>query len=220
MSDKRNHAKIDRFLNRARVAITNARGSSDILAALRAFGYDEARLQTGADLLAAAEALQIAQVRQYGAQYQTTAALRKARQAAVAQYTIHRTLARLVFKGDTEPYKALLLHEKRQRNLSDWLRQAETFYTNALADAGTLATLARYNLTLTDLQAAQATVQGVADLYGERERIRSEAQKATRERDAALEALRAWLSELRVVARIALADDAQMLEALQFGPVA
>ncbi len=47
----------------------------------------------------------------------------------------------------------------------------------------------------------------------------NEAMTATKERDAAIDALDVWLSEFRTVARIALADNAQMLEALQFGVV-
>ncbi len=52
------------------------------------------------------------------------------------------------------------------------------------------------------------------------QREKGEAQTATKERDATLDALDVWLSEFKTVARIALADNAQMLEALQFGTVA
>ena len=57
-------------------------------------------------------------------------------------------------------------------------------------------------------------LEQVAELNSVREREKVEAQQATKDRDAALSALRAWLSEFRAVAKIALADTPQQLEAL------
>ncbi len=214
------YVSMDQFLSQARLAIHNARHTPDILAALSAFGYDEARLQEGAALLAEAESLHARQVKEYGEQYQATAALNQARQAAEGRYNTHRRLARIALKGEPERQKAIKLQESRKRSLSGWLQQASVFYANTLGDAEVLAGLARFNVTQADLEAAQAAVQQVADLDAAQEREKSEAQRATKERDAALDALGDWLADMKEVARIALADDAQMLEALQFDVVA
>jgi hypothetical protein len=47
----------------------------------------------------------------------------------------------------------------------------------------------------------------------------AEAQRATQARDAAIEALDDWLADFRAVARLALEDDPQLLEALQLGAI-
>jgi predicted metal-dependent phosphotriesterase family hydrolase len=67
-----------------------------ILAALSAFGYDQARLDEGVALLNEAWARHAAQKQAYGAQYAATQALRQARQAANELYRIHRRLTSLV----------------------------------------------------------------------------------------------------------------------------
>lgn len=211
---------IDEFLNYARVALDNAQQTPEILAALTVFGYDLTRLQEGVTMLQTAQALHAAQVREYGEQYEATTAVLQAREAAEAQYNIHCKLTRVALKDDVEKQKALGLHQSRKRSLSGWLHQAQTFYTNALNDAEVLAGLASFNVIQTDLEAAQVLVQQVADLDSVQEREKAEAQKATKVRDAALDALDDWLHDLRQVALIALADNPQMLEALQFAVVA
>ena len=58
------------------------------------------------------------------------------------------------------------------------------------------------------------------NLNAVQEKEKSEAQKATKARDAALDALEEWYVEFRELAQIALEDDAQRLEALGMGSIA
>lgn len=51
------------------------------------------------------------------------------------------------------------------------------------------------------------------------EKEKGEAQEATQKRDAAIAALDEWLGDFRVVARIALEDIPQLMEALKLGTV-
>jgi len=51
------------------------------------------------------------------------------------------------------------------------------------------------------------------------EKERGEAQDATKQRDAAIAALETWLADFKVVARIALQDTPQLLEALNLGAI-
>ena len=59
----------------------------------------------------------------------------------------------------------------------------------------------------------------VATLNASQEKEKSEAQKATKARDKALDNLDEWYVEFRELARIALEDDAQQLEALGLGSI-
>lgn len=63
---------INSFLQQVRLSIQNAQDVPEIGSALAAFGFDAARIQAGADMLAAAESLQAAQVKEYSEQYQAT----------------------------------------------------------------------------------------------------------------------------------------------------
>ncbi|MBK7919539.1 MAG: hypothetical protein IPJ94_25435 [Chloroflexi bacterium] len=82
-----------------------------------------------------------------------------------------------------------------------------------------LAALAQYNVTEAQLLAGQTAVTAVANLNANQEKEKSEAQKATKARDKALDDLDEWYVEFRELARIALEDDAQQLEALGLGSI-
>ncbi len=214
------YKNIDELLAQAGTAISNAQQTPDIQAALATFGYDEARLQAGADLLAAARAGQAAQKREYGEQYAATAAVDQARQEADAQYRVHRKLVRMVLKGDPQRQVALGLDQPPKYSFSGWLGQTRVFYTNLLLDVEALASLARFNIDQAQLEAAQVAIKQVDDLNNAQQREISEAQMATKSRDAAIDELSDWLNEFREIAFIALADNPQQLEALQFGAIA
>lgn len=211
---------INSFLQQVRLGVENAQNVPAISDALALYGFDAARIQAGADLLAAAENLQAAQVKEYGEQYQATAALNEAQAAADKLYGLHRRLAKLALRDEPEAQKALLLHERKKESLDPWLGQAGVFYKNALGDPDVLAALAKYNITEAQLLEGQTAVVAVATLNAVQEKEKSEAQRATKERDAALDALDDWYLEFRELAQIALEDDAQRLEALGLGSVA
>ncbi len=213
------HQNIDEYLVRADVAIGNGREQPDIVAALEVFGYDDAVLQQGQDLLDAARTLCGEKLARYGIQIGATAALNEARARADRVYSDHRKLAAIAFKDAPEVQAALALDQAKKKSFSTWLTQVRRFYANLLADEEALAAMDRFRITREKLEQAQALVEQTEILNQVQEREKGEAQKATRERDAALDELHEWMNEYKTVAKIALADDAQLLEALQFGVI-
>jgi hypothetical protein len=211
---------IDTFLQTVHLAVGNAANVPLISAALAQFGFDDGRIQEGVALLTAAEAAQAAQVQGYSEQYTATATLKSAWAAADKRYSAHRTLARLAFQSEPDRQATLLLHIPKKPTLDAWVGQTGVFYQNLLGDDEMLAAMARYNVTAVDLEAAQTAVQQVAALNAAQEKRKARAQQGTRQRDAALDALHTWYVEFRTVARLALADDPQLLEALGLGRVA
>jgi hypothetical protein len=207
---------MDEFLMRAGVAIANGRNNADILAALTTFGYDAAALQQGRELLDAARALKDEQRKSYGDQYAATAALNAARAEAERVYSDHRRLAAIVFKDDADWLTALALIQPKPRSLSDWLTQARRFYANLLGNDDALAAMERLRVTRENLAAGQALIERTEALKQAQEQAKGRARKATLERDAAFAELYEWMAEFKTVARIALAHDPGLLEALQF----
>ncbi|RKX81696.1 MAG: hypothetical protein DRP58_11530, partial [Spirochaetes bacterium] len=98
--------------------------------------------------------------------------------------------------------------------------QAGVFYKNARRNPDVITALTTYNITDVVLADAQTAVSHLADLDADQEQEKSEAQNATRERNAALDTLDEWYSAFRTIARVALQDDSQRLEALGLGSVA
>ena len=212
--------KIDDFLLVGRVALDNAQQSPEIAEAVARYGYDKARLAAGERLLAQAKQLLARQQSKYSDQYQATEALHQAFAAADKVYTAHRALARLAIKRMPQKDEALALNERKKTSLSGWLGQATVFYDNAPNDPELVAALARFNLTPEKLYEGQRLVQQVADLHSAQARGKYEAQQATADRNAVLDELDEWLAEFRTVAKLALADRPQQLEALGFRAVA
>ena len=210
------YKNIGSFLQEARLAISNAQNVPEIAEPIALFGFDAAMIQVGADLLAQGEALQAAQVQKYSEQYIATRTRDKARYAVDKSYSVHRQLVRLALKSEPETQKALLVHERKKRTLSGGMAQVKVFYTNLLANESVKAALVKYKITEEKLIEAQAAVAQVEALEAAQKQVRSEALQATKERDAALDALDKWLAELRQVARIALAHNPQLLQALGF----
>ena len=207
------------FFAEATTLLTNAQEHSEISAALDAFGYDAAALAEGQALLDTARGLYDAQIREYGEQHAATQTLDDATKAADKVYAAHRRLAKIAFKGDAQRKTDLHLNERKPEAFNPWYEQARHFYTALLADADAQTQLARYKVTLESIQTAQAQVEQVMSLKNTQEKEKGEAQEATQQRDAAIAALDEWLGDFRVVARIALEDTPQLMEALKMGTI-
>ena len=198
----------------AQVAIENALGDADIRAALSGFGYDEARLRAGKARYDEATVLANRQKAEYGDQYGATEAVKSAWAEADRAYRVALQVARVAFKGRPQAHAALMLDGERQRSLPGWLEQATVFYANLLGDADLLARLGNFGYTPARLTAEYAQVQAVAAANLAQEKEKGEAQDATRQRDARLDELDAWLADFKAIAQAALAEHPGWLEKL------
>jgi hypothetical protein len=95
-----------------------------------------------------------------------------------------------------------------------WLETVRKFYTTSIADVEIQTKLSRLKITPDDLNAAKALIPEVETLRAAYLKEKGESQDATTLKDAAFAKLDAWMSEFYAVARIALEDNPQLLEAL------
>jgi len=207
------------FFAKAAIILTNAQANPDIAAALDALGYDAAAIQAGQNLLTTAQTLYDAQIKEYGEQHAATQAFLEAFSQADKSYTTIRRLAAVVFKGDAQHQTDLRLSERKPQVFNPWYQQARHFYATLLADAAAQTQLARYKITPASLQAAQSQAEQAMALNSVQEQEKGEAQNTTQHRDEAIEALDDWLSDFKTVAKIALEDTPQLLEALNLGAI-
>ncbi len=212
MSNLRN--TLGDFLQDARVLIGNSQTLPGISTALAEFGYTADRLAEGQALLQAAEDLVLKQKKEYGEQYEATAAAQTAWEAADSAYSKTLKIARLAFADDVQAITALKLSGARKASLAGWLDQATFFYGNLASQPRLVATLGRFGYTAAKLAAEKALVDTLQTKVQAQAKESGEAQKATEERDAAIKKLDAWVGELRIVLKVALADDLQTLEAV------
>lgn len=213
------NSSMSAFFTGATTILTNVQNQAAIAAALDAFGYDAAAIQEGLALLNTARGLYDVQIREYGEQHAATQAFETACSQADKAYAAHRNLAKIAFKADAQRQTDLHLNDRKPQAYAPWYEQARHFYTAVLADTAAQTTLAKYKVTLESLQAAQTQLEMTSTLKSAQEKEKGEAQDATQQRDAALAALDTWLADFKVVARIALQDTPQLLEALNLGAI-
>lgn len=205
---------IENFLRTAQVAINNTLSTPEILAIVSEFGYTEAELTKGQKLYDAALAAQQAQQKEYSEQKSSTDQAETLRNQLHEEYMVHLKLARIALDKQPALGQQLALNGRRKQTFAGWLMQVEQFYTNSLNTPGVLEALDRFKLTPEKLAATQAKLPELIAAKDQNEKEKSEAQRATQLRDEAIDALDEWLSDYIAVARIALAQDPQRLEAL------
>jgi len=211
----KNRVSISNRLHIAEGAIHNAMNTDYILAALTPFGYDLACLQEAEGLLLAARTAVNYQALAYGRQYEASADVRAARRAANRVYMTSVKIARLAFADDVQARATLRLAGVREKALGNWLVQASTFYQNLLAYPALQAKMAPFGYDAARLTEELALVRAVEAANQQQEAAKGAARAATQDRDEKLRALQAWMSDFRVIAPIALAENMQALESLR-----
>ncbi|MCB8920346.1 MAG: hypothetical protein H6662_02070 [Ardenticatenaceae bacterium] len=202
------------FLSHMRTVLDNVTSSADLGAAMAAFGYDAARLQEGQTLLDDLIAADVTQVKEYADQYAATVAINQAQEDADKTYGLHRALAKRLFSGNKQAQRELLLSEPKPTRRAEWLRQANIFYTRLLATPAFVTEMGKFGQTQVILEGAATAVTAIAALDSSQQKETAEAQEATRQRDDIWSQARVWLVTLTEVAQFALADQPQLLEAL------
>lgn len=202
---------IDLKIARANHAIENTLNNPQILKKMSAYSYDRKKLQAGKALNEKAHMLQLAKHESYGAQYTSTDALEADLAQTKILYNKHLVLARLVFEENRGMQAKLQLKSARKRAKDAWLSQARVFYSRA-EEIG--PEMGKYGISREMLEQARAMVEALMTTRQQQMQRMGEAQSATCQRDQAIKAMEAWMRDFRQVARLALQDDPQMLEAL------
>jgi hypothetical protein len=195
-------------------AISGALDSPEIQTKLSAFGYTSERIVKGKQLLDKALSLMTTNVKKYGSQYGATDEQDKFLEATYARYMVTVKVSRVAFKGQTDMLTSLGVVGERPRSLSGWLRSARILYSNLLEMPEALQVLTGFGYTAERLQEELHDVEEVERLHIKQLSEKSAAQQSTQRRDEALDELCNWFSDFRAIARIALYDDPQLLEAL------
>lgn len=205
---------LDHFLLSAQVMINNALTDEIIKQSLAAYGYTDETLLAGKKLYENVTALQNIRLREYGEQIAATSELNESKEKAKQQYMKTLKIARVALKESAKASKAIMLHGIRKRNFSGWLEQAQAFYANLICDDEFISILSAYGYTQEKLEQEFAFINKVIAKHLIQKKETGEAQEATVIRDKALDDLANWISDFKVVARVALAENPQQLEKL------
>jgi hypothetical protein len=197
-------------LSAAQTAIYNALEHAEIQKKLSAYGFTPKRLQEGNTLLNTALLLQDEKSDRYGEKQELSAQLRAQEKAVRELFGKHVATVRLAFRDEPATlsrFNISMISTKKEA----WQMQASNFYRLAAQSSNVLS---RYQLTAEELAQNQAGVEALIAARNRRLQKKGEAEEATRHRDQSLRELQAWMREFRTIARLALRDNPQLLEAL------
>jgi hypothetical protein len=195
-------------------SISGVESNPEIRENLNAFGYTPERLDEGKMLLDKVTGLMTTQVEEYSDQYIASDEFSKFWKKTYGNYMVTLKVVRVAFTGETEMLLRFNATGKRNRSLSGWLRDAKILYTNLLNSTAALEVIAQYGYTVERLNSEFQNVTEVERLHTKQLGEKGIAQQSTVERDEAFDALSKWYSKFRAIARIALYDKPQLLEAL------
>lgn len=206
--------KIEQRLESYRIALENAKAHPELSALLALYTYNAAKIDEGVALRQVAFDAYLIQQDEYGEQYAATQSFSRAWDAAQKAYMRLVNLGRILFKNDHTTYTELGLIGDRKRTFSGWIAQAGGFFANLLDNPDALAKYAAYNVPQAEIEAARDAVDAAEVTRTAQGRETAEAQQATSNRDAAVDVIDAWMSEMTAIARIATVDNPQLMELL------
>lgn len=195
----------------AEIAIENALQNADTLKKLSAYNYDRKRLLEGRSLKAEVQMLESVKQDKYGQQFTSTDSIKAQRQEIMLRYRQHSKRARLAFEDQRGILEQLQLLGSRKTDTNGLMMQVYTFYSKIALFAGEMS---QYNLSTEELAQTKAMVEAFFAARQQQIQSKGQAQNATQKRNAKRKELKAWMTQFRKIARIALADEPQMLETL------
>jgi hypothetical protein len=201
--------KQNNFLKQVYVALTNALNSPEILALLQAFGYDDKKIRSG---LKQYDDLEQLKQQQYLAELEAKTAsqtLQSARQQLITVFQTHLDTARLAYKREEGYTDTLSLVQSRSKTVPDLLAQVKKFYANI-----PVALMEKYHVPQKELNETNKLIQQVMELEALQRRTQAQVQDLTQMRKAAMAELKDWMKTFYTVAKLALREHPQQLEAL------
>jgi hypothetical protein len=181
---------------------------------LNAFGNVNERINEGKSLYEKVTNLMTIQVEVYSDQYLATSDFSKFWRSVYSNYMVILKIIRVAFNDQPELLSRFNAIGKRNKSLSGWLRDATILYTNLLKNQEALEVMAQYGYSYEKITKEFQDVTKVEEMHSKQLSEKGTAQQSTIERDQAFDELCKWYSKIRAIARIALYDKPQLLEAL------
>ena len=197
-----------------RIALENSTANTEIASALADIGYDETIIHEGKQLLQTTLSAYNANQTEDDETIEAYNTFDTKRSAIAETYTRHRKKAKVIFRNEPTQLGTLALSGRMPKAYVSWLESIKKFYNTANASEEIRTKLARLAITETDITNALTAITELEVARAEYLREKGESQEATQTKDKALSELSAWMSDFYAVARIALEDKPQLLEAL------
>lgn len=201
-------------LERYRVALENVEAQTEIASIMAEFGYDSALIEEGKNLFTKTRQAYDLNTQEDDETSEAYNSFSEKRQQLADTYSLHRKKAKVIFKRDQQIKERLALTGSMPSAYVSWLETVKKFYKEALKDESVQTKLSRLRITVEELNATSTLIGELETARADYLREKGESQDATNAKDSAFAKLDDWMSEFYAVAKIALEDNIQLLEAL------
>ena len=204
----------DQMIETYRVSLTNVENQPEIASTLAEYGYDLPAITKGRELLG----ITITAFNFNQQEDNETIQARFDFDAKVSlmteKYASHRKKAKVVFRKDDVTLKQLGLTGSYSRAYVKWIATMKTFYNGVRSNASHLAKLLVFKITEDEISSCITEINAIETTRTLYLKEVGESQEATKSKDQALADLEEWMSDFYAVAKIAMEDKPQLLEAL------
>lgn len=202
------------ILENYRVALTNVETQTEIAALMADFGYDKTKITEGKTLLSTTRQKFDLNRQEDQETIAARAAFDEKTNDLTNRYIAARKKAKVVFRNDEVALKKLALVGVMPRLYIPKMEAIKTFYNTLQVNSALLDRLLILKITPADVTAALALISETEAARASYLREVGESQDATKNKDAAFITIEHWMRDFYAVAKIALEDHPQLLEAV------
>jgi ribosome-associated translation inhibitor RaiA len=201
-------------LEQYRVALNNVEVQPEIAGIMAEFGYDATVVAQGKSLLAETRSvydLNKTEDDETSDAYTTFSSIKEYLEDT---YTLHRKKAKVIFRTNPKILEKLEITGGKPRVYLPWLESLKRFYTVANNNENIKVKMQRLRITDDELMEATTKISELEAARANYLREKGESQSATKAKDDAFAKMDEWMRDFYAVAKIALEDKPQLLEAL------
>lgn len=202
------------ILEISQIALQNAETNPMIKPLMEALGYNTAKIDEGKTILNLAKTNYNANHQEEDKKAKAYKAFEDLRLDIQAKYSTDRKKAKVIFKTNDLVLKELHLKGIIPKSYVKWLETVSIFYDTVNADTEIKAKLLPLQITPEYVTERIEALSNLETLRAAYLQTKGNAQNATKTKDKAFTTLQKWMSDFYGIARIALAEEPQLLESL------
>ncbi|MBN2779118.1 MAG: hypothetical protein JXR36_15905 [Bacteroidales bacterium] len=203
-----------KFLERTRIALSNAESQPDIKAALIPFGIDDAKFAEGWAVYNKAKSIWELNAKEGAETSVASSAYSKVYGELEAKFRRHRDLTRILCTKDPDTQVRLGVTGYFPSKYNEFFDRVKLFYTTLAANALIQEKLAVIKLTPELATACLTELDALLALRSQFDKEMGESQASTELKNAALNELSDWMDDFDILAKLAFYDTPQRLEVL------
>ena len=202
------------ILDQYGIALYNVKEQPDIAASMAELGYDTDTIEVGRTLFDKATLVHNQNKVEDDETKEAYRSFDQTKQDLTNLYRLHRKKAKIIFKDEPVILKRLAINAAMPRTYVNWVESVQKFYDEISKEEALQTRLVRLKVTSEEIAQGGQYLLQLKEVRANYLREVGESEESTKLKDAALAEIDSWMSEFYAVARFALEDQPQLLEAL------